>query len=149
MKTILCALLLATPVLASQVDVDEGSVYADRPVHLTLKQGTFSVVSDDEKFDIPSYNIRGSVKGLSDEAVKSLLSSNDIYFRLNYEAKVLDSNLRMRGGMPPKTNTQQAQGHSDDCVKAQKEGKSGQAIVSGLKAQDALLASLDEKPKKK
>ncbi|MCX7342532.1 MAG: hypothetical protein NT128_00050, partial [Proteobacteria bacterium] len=46
----------------------------------------------------PSYNVRGSVKGLCDDAIESLLSSGDVYFRLNYENKTLDSNLRMRGG---------------------------------------------------
>ena len=100
MKMIICALLLATPVLSAQIDIDEGSVYTSKhDARLTFKQGTFSVESEDEKFDIAPYNVRGSAKGLSDDVVESLLSRGDIYFRLNYEAKILDSNLRLRGGM--------------------------------------------------
>ncbi|MCX7342530.1 MAG: hypothetical protein NT128_00040 [Proteobacteria bacterium] len=77
MKTMICALLLATPILAAQIDIDDGSVYTDKPARLMFKQGTFSVESEDEKFDIPSYNVRGSVKGLCDDAIESLLSSGD------------------------------------------------------------------------
>ncbi|MCX7342523.1 MAG: hypothetical protein NT128_00005, partial [Proteobacteria bacterium] len=76
MKIVLCALLLVTQAFAA-VEVDEGSVYSNRPARLMFKQGTFSVESEDEKFDIPSYNVRGSVKGLCDDAIESLLSSGD------------------------------------------------------------------------
>lgn len=95
---ILCALLLVTPVLSAQINIDDGSVYTDRPASLRFKQGIFSIESNDERFDIPSYNVRGSVKGLGNDAIESLLSRGDVYFKLDYENRILDSNLRMRGG---------------------------------------------------
>lgn len=104
-KIIFYTLVLFTPLLASQTNVDEASVYTDRSVHLIFEQGVFSVESDNVKFDIPSHNVRGSVKGLSNDVIENLLKSGDVYFKLDCENKTLDSNLRMRGGMKDGYNT--------------------------------------------
>ncbi len=100
MKKILCNLLLGVLATSSfaAVEVDKGSIYADKPVRLLFNQGVFSVEAEDGSFDIPSYNVRGDVKRLSNEVLEGLLSHNDLYFRLDCERKTLNSNLRLRGG---------------------------------------------------
>ena len=128
MKNFICSLLLIAPLSASSLEVGVKSIYADRPARLMFTQGTFSVESEDGKFDIPSYNIRGSTKGLDSNVIESLLLRGDVYFKLDCKNQVLDSNLRMRGGMPPK------QQDSKD------EDKAGAIFILGATATGACIA---------
>ena len=95
-----------TPLLvflsSENVEVDKKSVYSDKSVCLRFNKGTFFVESENDNFNILPHKVEGIVKGLSDGAIRNLLRRNDVYFKLDRENQILNSNLRLRGGDPIK-----------------------------------------------